>query len=173
MKLLGKLSDVMARGLDIAIKSLFGVACVALSIMVLLVAGNVVMRYIFKKPLAGSVELIEMLMVIIAFFVMPYTAIKGEHVRIDIITSRLSRRAQAILGSIAFFLSTAIVAAIFYQSSLSAIFYINHPERATTVLAIPFAPFRVVIAVGFLLLCLALFRLIFNVYPPTERSNKD
>jgi TRAP-type C4-dicarboxylate transport system permease small subunit len=173
MKLLGELPDVMTRGLDIVIKSLFGVACVALSIMVLLVAGNVVMRYIFNKPLAGSVELIEMLMIIIAFFVMPYTAIKGDHVRINLITSRLSKRTKAIMGSIAFFLSTVILAIIFYQSSLSAIFYIHHPERATTVLSIPFAPFRVVIAVGFLLLCLALFRLVFNVYPPAERSNKD
>ena len=150
------------RGIDTLVKSLYGVACVTSCLMMLLVAGNVATRYFLNKPILGSVEIIEMMMVIIAFFVMPYTTIKGEHVRIDLVTSRLSKRAQMILGRIAFFLSTAIFGLIFYQSTLSAISYVNHPERATAVLSVPFAPFRIVIAVGCLLVCLTMLRFVFK-----------
>lgn len=71
-------------------------------------------------------------------------------------------------GSIAFFLSAGIFAVITYQASVNAIYYAHHLSQATTVLFIPFAPFRFVVALGCLLLCLTLLVYVFHPLPPEE-----
>lgn len=154
--------------IDAAIKSLRWVTFGALSIMALVVVSNVVGRFLFHKPLLGTIELVELMMVTIVFFAMPYTAIKRGHVRVDLVTSRLSRRTQVILGSITLFLSAGIFGIITYQATVNAISYAQRLSKATTILFIPFAPFRFVMALGCLLLCLKLLVYVFHPLPPEE-----
>ena len=162
--------NAITGGIDATIRALGSVACVAAGIMTLLVVSNVLGRFLFKQPLLGIVELVEMMMVIIGFFAIAYTAIDRGHVRVDLVLSRLSRRTQAILGSIAFFLSAVIFAIITYQGSVNTIYYIHHLKEASTVLSVPFAPFRFVMALGCLLLCL---RLLADVFRPLSKTSKE
>jgi TRAP-type C4-dicarboxylate transport system permease small subunit len=159
---LRKLTDTITNGLDALIKSLSWVAYGVLSLMVLLVVTNVVGRFLLHKPLLGTVELVELMMVIIAFLAIPYTAVKQGHVRVNLIISRLSRRTQTILGSIVFFLSAAIFGVITYQGSLLAIAYTHKLGEGTPVFLIPFAPFRFVLVLGCLLICLKLLTDVFH-----------
>jgi len=166
----GKVLSAIAGGIDSVIRSLASVACVVLGIMVLLVVSNVLGRFLFKQPLLGIVELVEMMMVIIGFFAIAYTALNRGHVRVDLVISRLSRRTQTILGSIAFFLSAGIFAIITYEGSVNTIYYIHHLKESSTVLSVPFAPFRFVMALGCLLLCL---RLLVDAFRPHSKTTEE
>lgn len=151
-----KVQSSIANSINTTIKGLTWFTCFLIGLMLIIVIGNIIGRFLFDKPLLGTVELIELIMVIIGFFAMPFAVMNRVNVRVEIITARLSRRTQAILGFIAFFLSAVIVAFITYQAFVNSLYYIHHFNQATTVLSIPFAPFRLVMAFGCLILFLRL-----------------
>ena len=161
-------------GIDTISRSLGIVACVVLGIMVLLVVFHVLSRFLFNQPLLGIVELIEMMMVIIGFFALVYTAINRGHVRVDLVISRLSKRTRAILSSIGFLLSAGIFAAITYQGIINTIYYARHLEQTSTVLSVPLAPFKFIMALGCLLLSLRLLADVFQSLSSTcEQGLKE
>ena len=164
----GKMAGLVTGGNDAIIKLLSWLACGLVFIMALVVFGNVVGRYFLNKPLLGTVELAELMMVVIAFFSIPYTEKVWGHVRVDVVISRLSRRTQAILASIAFFISTGTFAVISYKAIVNAIYYAHHLLEATSVLFIPIAPFMSVMALGCLVLTLKLLAHLFHPLPPEE-----
>lgn len=155
------------------ISKLSWVSCAALYIIILVVVVNVIGRYFFHKPILGTVEIVELVVVVFAFLAMPYTALKRGHVFVELITYRLSRRIQAILARIAFFLSAAGVAFMTYQGIIFAIEFSRDLRQATDLLHIPYAPFRAVMALGSLLLCLMLLVHIFQPLPPEEKQKED
>lgn len=165
---LGKLLYAIAGGVDAIIKPLTWVACGVLGAMTLVVVINVVGRFLLNQPLSGTIELVELMIVIVTFIAIPYTAVKRGHVRVGVVISRLSRRAQAILGSIGFFLSAGIFAVITYQGGVVAMSYAQNLSRTTDILFIPFAPFKFVMVLGCLLLCLKLLEHVFHPIPPEE-----
>lgn len=167
---LRKLLAVITGSVDAIIKSLAWVSCVILGLMGLVVAVNVFGRYLFNKPLLGTVELVEVMMVIIAFFTIPYTQLIRRHVRVDVVTSHLSSRIQVIMGSIAFFLSAGIFIVITYQSTLFAIFHAHDLNKATFLFHIPHAFLWCVMVLGCILLCLKLLADIFRPVPPEEEK---
>ena len=170
---LRKLLSTMVSGVDAIIKQLNWAACGVLCLMALAVVDNVVGRFLFNRPLLGVVEIVEVMMVIIGFLFMPYTALKQEHVRIDLVVTRFSRRTQVIIGRIMFFLGAGTLAVVTYQAILFAISYAQDLSQATYVLSIPLAPFRAIMALGCLLLCLKLALSAFHPLPPEEGQKGD
>ena len=164
----------IAGTIDRITRSLSILSCFVLGIMVLLVVANVCGRFLFEQPILGIVELIEMMMVIIGFFAIVYTAIHRGHVRVDLLLSRLSIRTKAILSSIGFLLSAATFAIITYQGTINAIYYAKNLEQTSTVLAVPFAPFKFIMALGCLLLSLRLLVEVFLIFSSNyEEQTKD
>jgi len=165
---LRRLVDIVGRGQDAIIRPLGWVGCVLIYMMVALVTVHVFGRFLLGKPILGVIELVELAMVIIAFFAIPYTAMMRGHVRVDVVTSRLPRHIQAILGSITLFLSAGIWGVLTYRAIVNAITYVQHLERVTTVLFITLAPFRCVMALGCLLIALKLLAQVFHPLSPGE-----
>lgn len=76
-------------------------------VMVLISAGNAIMRKAFQMSSNGFLEIQWVLFAAVFLLAAGYTLLKNEHVRIDIISSRLSPRTQAwidILGGVFFLL---------------------------------------------------------------------
>ncbi|MFC1902183.1 TRAP transporter small permease subunit [Chloroflexota bacterium] len=167
-----KLSSVAERRIDTIITSLGLAGCGVIAIMALVVFGNVIGRFLFRSPLLGTLELVEFMMIVIASVAIPYAAIKRGNVRIDLITSRLSRRIRAVLATITYFLSigaVAVIASQAYVTSASDLKGLDLGKMLTTeVLSIPIAPFRFILFLGFLALCIILILCIFNPSPPGE-----
>lgn len=155
------------------IQSLSVVPSFLLGAMVLIVVANVVGRFLFKLPVFGTIELVELMMIIICFLAIPYTAMNRGQVRIDFLVNRMPKKAQRILGSIAAILSVGIFAIITYQAAVNTVYYTKHLYQCTDTLEIPFAPFKAVMLIGFLLLVCIEFIHIFRPLPPetdaTER----
>ena len=57
--------------LDVVTSTLGWVACAALYAIILIVIINVVGRYFFNQPILGTVEIVELVIVIFAFLAVP------------------------------------------------------------------------------------------------------
>ena len=70
---LSKLGRAFVRNLDAITKVISVAACVFMAIMASVVIINVFGRFLLGMPLLGTIELVESMMVIIAFFSIVYT----------------------------------------------------------------------------------------------------
>jgi len=115
------------------------VAEVSLGIMAIVMAIDVVGRYLFNRPLNGSDEFIGSLLLLVFFAGIPLATRTGEHVTIDLVTSALTERAQrwqqAAGNLIAAGISLLLMAAAWRKASELA----RHGD-VSLVMGIPQAP---------------------------------
>jgi TRAP-type C4-dicarboxylate transport system permease small subunit len=139
-------------------KALNWVAMVFLVAMVLTVTVDVGGHYLFKKPLTGSTDFVELMMVIVVFLGLAYCAALEGNVRVDVIHGRLPKRVRASLDIFTFAASTFIFALITWRLTARAWNIVQNPLSgpSTGTLQIPELPFIWIAAAGSLLLCLEL-----------------
>ena len=74
--------------MSLAVRILNGVAVagglILLAVM-LLVSTSVFFRYVLNEPILGDQELVEMGMPLVVMAAMPFTALKGAHIRVDVL----------------------------------------------------------------------------------------
>jgi TRAP-type C4-dicarboxylate transport system permease small subunit len=166
----GRLFQTIANGIHASVRVLTWVACGALSIMILFVVGNVLSRFFFKKPLPGTIEVIELVAVVIVFFSVGYTESKRAHIYVELLVSRLSRRTQTVVASMMYFLAAVFFAVMGWRGGVLAWSYLFPRVRETYVLSIPIAPFLFVIALGSFILALETLIHVFDPLPDGGRK---
>ncbi|PKR89251.1 C4-dicarboxylate ABC transporter [Pleomorphomonas diazotrophica] len=120
---------------------------------ILLSAGNAIVRKLFNYSANSLLEGQWYLFSAVFLLCAGYTLLRGEHVRIDIVASRLSRRSQVvvdILGTL-FFLLPFTVAAI-WLSWPQVVSKVLSGEVSSSAGGLPLWPAWVLIPVGFSLL---------------------
>ncbi len=128
---------------------------VAFVIMLVLVTDIVLRLVTDSLAVTGSYELTEMAMVIIVFLGFAVTQVEGEHVRVTMIVDRLPLRARGYANAFSALFGAVVCAIVFYAAVKQALS--NSTSGITTaVLFIPIAPFAWIMALGLLLLTLAL-----------------
>ncbi len=124
-----------------------------LAVMMFLTTADVILRYVFNRPITGAYELTGLMLAILVAFGLAYTQVHKGHIRIDFIISRFSPRVQAFVDSITTLIGIAIFSLIIWQSVL----YAESLRAAcvtTPALYIPLYPFIWIVAVGSALFCL-------------------
>lgn len=119
--------------------------------MVLLMALNVILRYVFGRPIKGTVELEEFMLVVVVFLGLAYTAIQKRHVRIDFLVSRFSETAQAVINSLTSVLSLGLCFLMVWRSAIWAQSNWNH-KTTSVLLDLPLYIFVCVAVLGSALL---------------------
>ena len=66
-----------------------------LALMMFLTAADVLLRYLFNRPISGTMELTSYMMAVLVGFGLSYCALKKGLITVEIFTSRLSPRIQA------------------------------------------------------------------------------
>lgn len=132
-----------------------------LAVMTLLMMADVVTRYVFTLGVPGAYELIEFAMAVIVGFGLAYTAICGEHITVDFVTSRFSQRTRAVINSITSFLELGLFCLITWQVIINAE-KLRDSAITSSILKIPVYPFVYVIAFGSAMLCLVFLKNLFN-----------
>jgi TRAP-type mannitol/chloroaromatic compound transport system permease small subunit len=122
---------------------------------VLVSSGNAVVRYIFDYSSNAWLELQWYLYT--SFFLLGagYTLLRNEHVRIDIINSRLSARARAwidLLGGLFFLLPIAVLVMVLAWPVFTESFALH--ETSPSANGLLRWPVKLMIPVGFFLLAL-------------------
>ena len=131
------------------------VGAIVLAMMMFLVAVDVTLRYTIDLPVKGSVELVELMMIIVVFLAVAYTASQRGHVAIELVSTRLPKRVQSILDVFTSFLSLVFIVLIIWRSILRGI-TMWQDHHVTIVLGIPIFPFLYIIAFGCALLAIIL-----------------
>jgi TRAP-type mannitol/chloroaromatic compound transport system permease small subunit len=124
-------------------------------VMVLISAGNAVVRYAFNRSSNAWLEIQWYLFSAVFLFCAGYALLHNQHVRIDVISGRMSKRARAwidILGTLFFLLPMAI--AIMWMSWPVFVDAYQHDEVSTNAGGLTVWPGRLMLPVGFLLLIL-------------------
>ena len=127
------------------------VATIGSVCIILLTVGDVFMRFFFNKPINGSFELTEYLLVILVFMAIPWATTKDAHVRVDLLTGKLKKRKQAMLYAISCLISIFISFLIAWYT-LPEGKYAYELKEKSDMLNIPSYPFHYFIAFGFFIL---------------------
>lgn len=122
---------------------------------VLISAANAVVRKVFNYSSNGLLEIQWYLFSTVFLFLAGYTLLRNEHVRIDVIAGRLSRRAQTwidVLGTIFFLLPMALL--LMWLSWPVFVESWQRHEVSTNAGGLLIWPARLLVPIGFALLAL-------------------
>lgn len=139
------------------IASVFGV--VFLASMMSLTVADVVLRYFFNRPILGSVEMSEYLMVGAGFFGVAWCAVRRGHVQVDLVVRRFPEKTQNLIESVTLILGLTVVPLIAWQNFSQAV-YVKADEVASDLLDIPSYPFYLIVAATYALLTLVMISLL-------------
>jgi len=131
------------------------VGLAVLLLMVFLTVGDISGRYFLSRPITGTFELTNFMLALVVFFAIGYTQVRRGHISIDVVISRFSPRAQAVIDSITYLLSLGLFSLVTWQSAIHAN-RLFEGHNVSGVLSLPIYPFVIVVAVGSLLFCLVL-----------------
>lgn len=127
-----------------------------LVLMVLITVVDVFLRYVLNRPILGSYELTEFMMAILVFASVGYAmAVKG-HVVVDLVITRLPKRAQALVECITSLIAFILFAIVTWRNVLHARTAWQRHD-VTAELFIPISPFILFVALGIAVLSLVLF----------------
>lgn len=132
-----------------------GLGIVFMVAMLLLTVGDVFLRFVFNRPVLGSVEITEYLMVGTGFLGIAWCAAKGGHVGVDLIVSHLPPRVQAAIDSVTCLLSLGVVPLVAWQAFVQA-GYAKAENMQSDLLDIPAYPFYLIVGIAYVLFSLVL-----------------
>jgi TRAP-type C4-dicarboxylate transport system permease small subunit len=119
-----------------------------------LMSGEVIFRYLFNKPILGTVEISSYLLVIFCFTGIAFTQSQRGHINIELVTQRLPADLQRILRIITLILSLATFVVITWQMAIAFWKSWEMQEVRWGALPLPVWPVKFMIAFGSFTLCL-------------------
>ena len=137
------------------------IAICVLVLMMLFTVLNVVMRAFFNSPIPGDVELTEVGMICVGFLGLAWCAVKGMHIRVDLVVSFLPKRPQAIIDSFGYLMGLGITVLLAWRGFVEGQGY-RELKNLSASLGFPIYPFYWILSVGYGVLCLAIFVLLFR-----------
>jgi TRAP-type C4-dicarboxylate transport system permease small subunit len=142
------------------ISEIFGVvAVVVLVCMMMLTVCDVCLRYFFNRPIMASAEVTEYMMVMVGFLGLAWCAVKGMHIKVQLIVGRFSERAQGIVDTINHIIVVGLCVIIAWRS-FSESLVAREMGRASEITGTPHYPFYLIVVLGYILLLLIMIPLL-------------
>lgn len=126
--------------------------------MMVLTFADVFLRYVFNRPITGTKEYIEVLLVVVVAFTIAYTYRLKRHVTVDIIVSRLRGATKLVWETVITTISFALAFLLLWQSVSQTMFFVERGKVHGTAVYIDAVPFQIAIVVGCFLLAVLLLR---------------
>jgi TRAP-type C4-dicarboxylate transport system permease small subunit len=105
-------------------------------------------------PLQGTFEICVTLLVLIAFWSLPYTQAVGGNLRLEFIFQRFSLRGQAILDIFSIFIGLVLFSLITWQAWNWTYSALQTKEQMEGAMGIPYFPSRLGLTIGTFFLCI-------------------
>jgi TRAP-type C4-dicarboxylate transport system permease small subunit len=138
----------------VAIASVFEkIGSYVLVAMVILSSTDIFLRRAFNSPFPFTYELVEFMLVIVAYCYVPFTTSLNRHVSMDTLTCRLPAKTRQRIILVGDFLTILLFALISWQNVIQG-FNILHQGATTAILQVPRFPFQFWVALGSALACL-------------------
>lgn len=130
-------------------------AQVAMVIMLLIVAGNVLLRIVWE-PFIGTIDIASFLGAVVISFALANCAVQNGYAAVGIVIERLSQRTQVIVDSINSIISIGLFAVIGWQCAVYASELRQSGVLSVTIM-VPFYPFVYGVSFGCIMLSIVLF----------------
>lgn len=143
-------------GLTRVLRALALVGGAVLLGLMALVAFDILMRRVINQPFLGGYEMTELAMAVIVALGLPYCAVLGSHVAVDIFAKWLDRPALRWVDVVVHLLGAVLLAAVAWRTVLYALGSYRFGD-ATNMMAIPKYPFQLVTAASAALFSVVLF----------------
>jgi TRAP-type C4-dicarboxylate transport system permease small subunit len=124
------------------------VAGMAILAITLLGAADVVSTALLGEPIAGVYESTQTLMVLVVFLSLGFLQSSNGNIAVDVLTSRLSRRARAVQVALAELLGLAFFALLAWQGWLFAVDSFQINEYSAGLVRFPLYPAKFALAIG-------------------------
>jgi len=141
-------SDTLSRGIN-------SIGVVLLMGMMLLIVVDVFLRRVFNQPIMGTFEIVQLILVILVYSGLAYTAVQKVHISIDFVAARFSERTRAFIDSLTLLLGLGFFTLVTWRNILKARIMLLENETSF-LLSIPTFPFYYILALGCGVLCLVL-----------------
>ena len=127
--------------------------------MMMFTVTDVCLRYFFNNPITGSNQTTEFMMVIVGFLGLAWCALKGMHIKVQVIVSRFSERTQAIVDTVNHIIVIGICALLASQLFKQTL-VVREKGMASDLTDIPYYPFYFIAGFGYFLLFLVMISLL-------------
>lgn len=148
----------LARGIERIARPVTGymssLGALALLLMMLWTVTDVVLRFLFNRPVLGSYEIVEYSMVVFVFMAFAYAQFCKAHIRVPVLLERLGPRGRSLLEAINSVIALLMGAVMTWGALLQSISQYND-HVTSSVLMIPKWPFEVVTFIGLFAFCVA------------------
>jgi len=133
------------------------VVAATLIAMMLLTNADVFLRYIFRRSIMGTTEIVgHYFMVAVVFLPLAYAMIrKGGHIKVDFLASCLPPRVRVVLGLLSLFLSLCVYCLISWYGAVGGVHAWRTGETMVNI-NLPMWPGRALVTIGGFFLCIQL-----------------
>jgi TRAP-type C4-dicarboxylate transport system permease small subunit len=132
------------------------IGAVFVGVLGLMTCVNALSRYLFNAPIQGSVDYIENVLVVIVAFGLGAATVAGEHISVDVLSTKLSSAWQHILKALAVLISFVVFSALAWRGIVAGLESMAVHDTMMTMVNIPLYPFRLILAIGFISCVVAL-----------------
>ena len=161
----------MKRAVSLLVEWSKWVAAVTLGLMMFLTTADVVGRYLFKRAIVAAHDVTELMMVVVIFLGLAYTASVKGHVSVDVLTSRFPSPTRTVLDKIMSLLSIVVFATIAWRLGSNA-WSSYRLGAGTPTVGIPISPFLFLASIGCTLLCVQLLIDLFESQAREKRKTE-
>ena len=143
-----------------ALSRIMGIIAIAVLVaMMLFTVLDIFLRAFFNHPIPGDVEVIERSMVCVGFFGLAWCALRGMHIKVDLVVGFLPKRIQCIIDIFNCLLGLFLCIFIVWFSFLESIANLEM-HTVSNVLRVPLFPFYWFVTFGYGVLGLAILVLL-------------
>ena len=128
----------------------------ALLLIMFGVSADAILRYALNRPITGTLEGVELLLVFAVFLSLARTQAERGHIAVGILTERLAGRPRAVLEALTALLGLLLFGAVSWATGAMALRSWRMGEYSAGLIAFPIYPSRTLVTLGSLLLCLQL-----------------
>ena len=165
-----EIAKTLDKGIRLINSALRYVCMSLLFFMMVLGTCDVMGRYLFNKPILGTLEIFEILLPAIVLLGLGYTQGNHAHVRVELFVSRLSLRKQTILNVFSNGCALFISILILWRGWLLTTVYLRMGRTIPTIDVPMFLP-QLLVPLGALMLILVLIvQMIQYIIQLSERS---
>lgn len=137
--------------------------------LMVLGAGDVIGRYVFNRPITGTMEISQVLMAGMILLAWAYTQYRKANIKVDLLFSHYSPRAQAIIEFVILLISLGLFCLIAWRATTIA--WTDWQEkRIIETISVPSAPFKLLVPIGAFFLCVEFIIQIAHLLPEMRRK---
>jgi TRAP-type C4-dicarboxylate transport system permease small subunit len=142
------------RGYGMMLRGFGLISALSTFLMMVLVVANIIGRYLFNKPLTGTLEFTESLLVLIIFLSVALTQYDGGHIRVTLLTRRVPKALARALTVFSMLTGAAFFAWCSYASWKFALQSWSFNEQEWGTVVFPLWPVKFVVFIGITLLAI-------------------